>query len=364
MLKIMIAAGLAIVTALGPGRPARATELTIRPALDGIFAAFRQHPLVGLGDAHGLAEEIELYRQLVRDPRFPREVGTVVLEAASATDQATLDRYIDGQNVPHAELRKVWSDVVGWGKPPAWVEGLLAAVREVNLKLPAARRIKVWAGEPPADWSAIKRREDLEPLLRQRDTYPAAVIEKHILGRGRKALVIYGALHFYAVPRRPDVPSEGNLKDLVERRAPNAFYVVHPYVGFSQPGCSADFETATAWPVGSLVTPIRGTSLEGLLLRKGCTVGRPPTVPPGAAPLAPEVLARIQGGFVRPRSGADADALLYLGPAASLTLSPDDPDLATDAVYAAEMKRRYTVAGDPEALSHLVMTPRPYSTGF
>ena len=34
---------------------ARAAEPVIRPALDGVFAAFETHPLVGLGDVHDLA---------------------------------------------------------------------------------------------------------------------------------------------------------------------------------------------------------------------------------------------------------------------------------------------------------------------
>jgi hypothetical protein len=364
MLKIMRAAGLAAITAMGLLGPARAADTTVRPALDGIFAAFQQHPLVGLGDAHGLAEEGELYRQIVRDPRFAEDVGNVVIEAASATHQATLDRYLDGRDVPRAELRKVWSDVVGWSKPPPIMYAqFLAAVREVNLKLPRAKRIKVWAGEPPADWSAIKKREDWEPLLMRRNSYPAAIIEDHILGQGKKALVIYGALHFYGMPTPPGVPPNPALKRLVERRAPNAFYVVHPYFGFSQAGCSAQFEAATAWPPGSLASPVKGTPLEGLLLRDGCTVGRPPTPPPGAPTIAPEALARIQSGFVRPMSGAEADALLYLGPAASLTLSPDDADLSTDTAYAAEIQRRHAITGGSPDL-HLVTKPRPYSTRF
>ena len=364
MLKTMRAAALAATIGLALLGPARAAETTVRPAVDGIFAAFQQHPLVGLGDAHGLAEEGELYRQLVRDPRFAKEVGNVVVEFASAAHQDTLDRYLDGQDVPRAELRKVWSDVVGWSKPPgAMYAQFLAAVREVNLKLPRAKRIKVWAGEPPADWSAIKRREDWEPLLLQRNSYPAAIIKDHILDQGKKALVIYGALHFYAFPTPAGMHPRLGLKELVERRAPNAFYVVNPYFGFFQVGCSARFEAATAWSPGSLMSPVKGTPLEGLLLRDGCTVGRPPTPAPGAPTIPPEVLARSQAGFVRLLSGADADALLCLGPAASLTLSPDDPDLSTDTVYAAEIQRRHAITdGSPDL--HLVTKPRPYSTRF
>ena len=57
-----------------------------------------------------------------------------------------LDRYLNGDDIPVAELRKVWFDTVGWASPPTVMYGkFLAVVREVNSTLPPARRIKVWA---------------------------------------------------------------------------------------------------------------------------------------------------------------------------------------------------------------------------
>jgi hypothetical protein len=49
------------------------------PAADGIFAAFATHPLVGIGEWHGLAQEADFYAALIRDPRFARDVGNIVL---------------------------------------------------------------------------------------------------------------------------------------------------------------------------------------------------------------------------------------------------------------------------------------------
>ncbi|MFL5296197.1 MAG: hypothetical protein ACJ798_07420 [Phenylobacterium sp.] len=335
----------------------------MRPALDGLFAAFRTHPIVGLGDAHGLAEEGAFYRRLVRDPRFAAQVGNLVVEFASSAHQDTLDRYVAGEDVPRAELRWVWSDVVGGSitATALMYQELLAEVRAVNQHLPPARRIRVWAGEPAADWSAIRTPQDLEPYLEQRDASADAVIEREVLGRAKKAVVIYGALHFFHLPTPPGLPASSSLKARVERAHPGAVYVVIPYFGFVQPECSASFEAATRWPADSLVAPVTGTSLEALLTRPGCPVIRPPRPAPGAQPMAPEVLAQIQAGFVRPASGADADALLYLAPAASLTTSPNDPDLKTDPAYSAEMARRAPIIGfPPDFANHLATGPRPY----
>jgi hypothetical protein len=195
----------------------------------------------------------------------------------------------------------------------------------------------------------------------QRDPFAASVIERQILARGKKALVIYGALHFYPLPTPPGIPPNPGLRGRVEQTRPGSFYVVHPYFGFFQPGCSSAFEAETRWPPGSLIAPVKGTALQALLLKPGCTVSPGPSPAPGAPPMSAEDLARIRAGFVRPQSGADADALLYLGPAASLTRSPDDPDLSTDPAYAAEIRQRLAiVGGPPDYLDRLVREPRPY----
>jgi hypothetical protein len=352
------AVGFAILSGLsGLARPGHAAEVRVRPAADGIFAAFKKYPLVGLGDAHGLAEEGEFYGQLIRDPRFAAEVGNVVFEVASSSHQATLDRYLNGEDVPRAELRKVWSDAIGWVTPPSVMyQEFLAAVRAANLKLPPQRRIKVWAGGPPAGWGAIKTRDDFSLILDQRDVFAAELIERQILARGKKALVIYGGLHFVPLPS-PPFPADAGLKKQVERKRPGAFYVVWPYFGFWRSDCSAGFEAQTRWPPGSLVTPVKGTFVEALMQRPGCTV----FPPPAASPPLPEAAARVQAAFARLHSGAEADALLYLAPAAGLTLSPDDPDLTTDPAYAAEIRRRLPITGGPpDFMNRLVRERRPY----
>jgi hypothetical protein len=69
----------------------------VSPALDGIFAASKSHPLVGLGETHRRAQEIDFYTALIRDPRFTREVGNVVVEFGSASHQRIIDRYVEGE---------------------------------------------------------------------------------------------------------------------------------------------------------------------------------------------------------------------------------------------------------------------------
>ena len=204
-----------------------------RPAIDGIFEAFQTHPLVGLGEHHSVAQELEFYNTLVRDPRFAAEVGNVVVEFGGAAHQDIIDRYVNGDEVPYTELRKVWTDTVGWlpvvtriGYP-----AFFAQVRETNLALPPAKRIHVWLGEPVIHWENLKSQADWKLLDRTRDSHPAALIERQILARNKKALIIYGAGHFWpavAGPVGEKLDAAGwrpnTWRSLIDRDHPGALF--------------------------------------------------------------------------------------------------------------------------------------------
>jgi len=125
---------------------------------------------------------------LIRDPRFAQEVRTVVVEFGTATHQDILDRYINGGAVSFPELRSVWSDAVG-AEPTITGLGyanVFAQVRTTNLSLPPEERIRVWLGEPVLDWATVKTEEDIRPAMAQRDGYPAAIVKREILAKGKE----------------------------------------------------------------------------------------------------------------------------------------------------------------------------------
>lgn len=344
------------IAATAQGKP---RTPSVQGAADGIFAAFRQHPIVMLGDAHHLAQEGAFYAALVRDPRFAEEVGNLVVEFGGAAHQDTVNRYVNGENVPYAELRRVWTDVVGWEAPPSQMyTKLLATVRAVNSRLPPARRIVVWLGEPPIDWAKVHSFDDLDPYMRERDSYPADLINHSILDRGRRALVIYGWPHFLP-PRPSDSPFGLNMRDRVEREHPGSTYVVYPYAGFSGSSCTRRFERlASNWKAPALVAPLSGSSLGSLTFRCLPAVG----VHPSDASAA----ARI----IRALSRATVDGVLYLGPADTLLHDADNPDLFMDPAYVAEWNRERACCFPPEiatidadkVLRENTTVPRRYET--
>jgi hypothetical protein len=293
---------------------------TVTSAADGIFAAFQTHPLVGLGDQHGLAQEEDFYAALIRDKRFAANVGNVVVEFGDAAQQDTLDRYLAGEDVPYEQLRKVWSDTVGW-IPTVVALGYMnfyAQVRAVNEELPPEQRIHVWLGDPPIDWSKIQDKGDFFKILDKRNHYPADLINAQILAKKKKALVIYGTFHFYG---------DKTLRGLVELNHPGVFFLVTPYTGFIEKSCSDTFERgAQDWPRPALAATVHDSTLKGLLRAPGCHFLSASDF--GFSPSMTEAeKAKELADMEERSSGVAGNALLYLGPAVTLTHSPLSPDL-------------------------------------
>ncbi len=385
------AAAVLLATALcSPGlaqvavQPAAQTAgATVEPALDGLFRAFQRHPVVALGDAHGLREQMEFYAAIVRDPRFARDVGNVVVEFGASSQQSVIDRYVAGETVPYAELRKVWNDTIGWAPPPALVGFVkfFAAVREVNKSLPPDGRIKVWLGEPPLDWAAATG-DDFRAAIGARGTHPAALIRDRILANGEKTLVIYGLGHI----------GSGGLKGRVEAAHPDAMFAILPYAPPLQyPGCAPLLpQVAAIWPAPALATrgPGSGPGSEpGDCFTLVPPIGPPPGLPsggPGSGPGGPPPGGPPPGGpGAGPHAGPGGpvpagpppggpgpgplrgpppplvgDAILFLAPLDKLAQGPQGPfeqiaqgrflpDYLFDAELRAELRRRGAVGALP-----------------
>jgi hypothetical protein len=325
-------------------------------AIDGVLTAFRNRPLVGIGEHHGLAQQSAFYAELVRDPRFARDVGNVVVEFGGAASQNIVDRYVAGETVHYDELRKVWTDVVGW-VPTVLDLGLIrfySAVRVANVHLPPEQRIRVWLGEPDIDWTKIKTREELNAFLGSRDTHAAKIITDNILSKNEKALVIYGTGHFL---QGLDQPS---LRDLIETDYPASLFLVVPYTGFADAASIEAFESQFgSWPTPALVSLIKGTSLQDML--PGFQVIEVSKAH-GSQELSDAQrvrLARLEIAVAE----FTADALLYLGPTASLAASPIDPSIYLDLDFLKEISRRNELLiGKPisliEAIDMAATTPR------
>jgi hypothetical protein len=154
-----------------------------------LISAFDQADIVALGEWHGrISLDSDLRIVMVRHPDFAKKVRSIVVEFASTSEQSTLDRYIRGESVSRAQLEQVWKTTTQapndiWDQPI--YADFFAAVGDVNSKLPAAARIRVFGGDAgPGD-------------NRSREAAGVSVLKEQVLQKQGQALVIYGAAHFY-----------------------------------------------------------------------------------------------------------------------------------------------------------------------
>lgn len=217
-------------------------------ATTGILKAFATHPVVAIGEMHWLREAGDFYVSLVKTPGFAERVNDIVVEFSTPRYQATLDRYVNGEDVPGAELREVWRNttkVFAWESPI--YPRLLAAVRQVNASLPRARRIRVLGGDGPIDWTAVHD-HDQWASFQPNDRYFAKTIMEQVLARKRRALVILGSNH---LTKGGDRNHEPDTTTTVEASYPRSVFVVLlAGKGYGNAAAMKDWPVASLAPVG------------------------------------------------------------------------------------------------------------------
>jgi hypothetical protein len=278
---------------VGVAAAAPAGEPAPVDAIQSIAWAFDRYPVVAIGETHWLKEAGDFYASLVRDKGFQAKVNCIVIEFGSRRSQPVVDRYINGEDVPQTELQQVWRNttkVFSWESPI--YPRLLAAVREVNQSLPAARRLRVLAGDSPIDWTKVRTQEQWASYQPNNLSF-AEVIVKEILGKKRKGLVILGSNHVTKGGDRDRVP---DTTTLVEEKHPGSVYVILMHET-KQP----------MWKVPALI-PIAGTWLSAV-------------------------------SFGKRKLGDAGDAILYLGPSLNRA-DPDWDSYTRDPDYLKELDRR------------------------
>jgi len=102
-----------------------------------LLAVFGTHPLVALGERHDSKQDRELEMNLLRHPGFADKVQNIVLECGNSMYQGTLDRYVDGEDIPPEQIQQVWryttQSPVG-GTDFSACESIIREVRSINRK--------------------------------------------------------------------------------------------------------------------------------------------------------------------------------------------------------------------------------------
>jgi hypothetical protein len=302
------------------------------PAIPAILAAFDKYEVVGMPEGHGMEDEDHFILSLVRNPAFSEKVNDIEVECGNSLYQPILDRYIAGENVPFAEVRKVWRNTTQttcgtW----AFFEQFFPLVRAINQKVRGERRLRVLAGDPPIDWDQIKGPDDAGKFG-DRDVTIASVMEKEVLSKHRKALMLFGTFHLFHGVR--------SAVSIYEKDYPDVTFVISDLGIFGADSPTLSSSPFAAWPVPSLARA-KSTWLGGLdlahflpaptMIDKDCKVHT----------AFPKGLQRPMEDYV--------NAFLYLGPE-GLRLKEKMPgDVALDADYMKELERRDGLSGFPSA---------------
>ena len=132
-----------------PTRPA----IKPMPAITGLLEQFAAHPLVALGEMHGLQEEADFITALLHHPAFPATVQVIVVEFGNARHQAVVDRFVASEPVAAWDLRPVWRDFIGWGFDHPIYEPIVAA-KHLNScgSFPALAKWTTFLVQLQCDW--------------------------------------------------------------------------------------------------------------------------------------------------------------------------------------------------------------------
>jgi hypothetical protein len=323
--------------------PPAPTHAQRQDPIDAIVAAFRTHDIVALGEgSHGNEQGHAVRRRLVQDPRFGDLVDDIVVEFGNARYQDLIDRFVRGATINDSMLRQIWQNTTQ--AHPVWdvpiYEDFFRAVRDVNALHPERRPIRILLGDPSFDWDSVQtaeewreRRESAGPV----DAHALSVIQREVIAKQRRALLIYGDMHLvrrdpFGVTDSPESIVAG-LERVAQKRAFSIW--THTSGG----DLAALQKSVATWPVPSL-TPLHGSVL-------------------GAADFAfyyPHEMF-INNRAVKSMPGLrmenEFDALLYLGSHSNITFSKLPRSLCEDAAYM-EMRfarmallPRFPGGGDP-----------------
>jgi hypothetical protein len=334
MMRFCCLAVLAVMT-LQPvnGQPASAAaEPVAEPAITAILTAFDRYDVVGMPASHGLKDLDDLLLALVRNPLFSKKVNDIEIECGNSLYQDVLDRYTSGADVPFREVQKVWRNT---SQPACGLSGfyeqIVPLVRAINRKLPSEKALRVLCGDPPLDWDRIRNAEDLRKavLSLRRDTSIASVVEKEVLARHRKALLLAGTFHL--------LHRVGAIA-MYETRYPNSTFVISELGTFGTDLTDPASSPLAAWPIPA-VARIQGTRLGKLDLSSFLP-----------APMIVDQDCNPHNDFPAPlRKPVEQlfDAVLYLGPQDLRLWEKVPADIVLDRDYMNERRRRAALPASP-----------------
>jgi hypothetical protein len=297
------------------------------PVVAAIAKQFDKHPLIMFGELHRSIEIHAFLQQMLRDAVFICRADDIVVEFGNSRLQALADAYVSGGDVTAVQLQSVWRETsppLTWNSPV--YRQVFETVRDINSKHLCKHSLRILLGDPPLDWSKVKTAKDYEPFT-DRDGSYADVVEREVLAKHHRALLIAGELHaMKQIPKDlQDSPDDTTVASLIERKHPGALFCI-----VSVPLPNAAKALGMGAPPSFRI--VRGSPLEHVdfqLTEEDITVTQ--------VSVAGEQVWKIEPDKGWPRMGKVVDGLVYLGGNHSLYPSPS---IYQDPAYQQELRRR------------------------
>jgi hypothetical protein len=333
-------------------------QVAAAKALDpigGIVDGFKTHDVVALGEGdHGNEQGAAFRAKLYRDPRFQAVVNDIVVESGNGRHQAMMDRYIAGETVPEKELRMAWLETTQPNE--VWdcdiYADMFRTIREINQKLPKAKQLRVLLGDTPYPHDPAK------PPTPRTDSFPAELIQREVITKKHKALVVYGEMHYLRrqpqppppMPGQAVRPPSGTIVSLLEKAGVKVFSVwTFTALGAELPTLQLDIAT---WKKPSL-TLIKDTTLGTAPFTFYYPKGSGMMMRPGPNGPVMVDLGEAIGGTMQEQF----DAVLYLGPKTEITYCKLPKSLCEDSEYVEMRAARLSAMRRPPGASTTGSTP-------
>jgi hypothetical protein len=314
-------------------KSAAGDDLKPQDAVPAVLDALQRFSLVALAERHLLQEWHDFAAALLLHPELPGRLTDIVVEFGNALYQDTADRYVvELKPVALAELQNIWRYTIGgnvlWDAPV--YAQFFRTVRAVNQRRPAERRLRVLLGDPPFDHRKVRTKADLayaQSMVEQRDSHFADVVQREVLNKNRRALLVAGSAHLLRGIKVRVAADRLNAASMLAARFGESLFVIDPLILPPDPPRDPLSRRVMAsiakWPRPALAI-LKGTWL-------GATTESVRPWINSSAHLA----AKPEGA----RYDAQADAVLYLGPGELLTASQADASLYGSGEYVEELRR-------------------------
>ncbi|WP_293909010.1 hypothetical protein [Deinococcus sp.] len=319
--------------------------------IQAVIKLFDRTPLVALGEVHGVNELHAFFRALVADPGFGRNVNAVVVEFGNARYQAVADAFVLGtRHVPDDELRQIWRNTTQSGLTDVWdapvYERFFRAVRAANRARPAGQAaMRVVLADPPIDWTRINSTKDYVRFV-DRDGFYARTVEREILAKHQRALLIAGLGHVARLSPSNFNPS-GTAIEQIQRRYPGSVTVLMPYLGFPR-------------HLQEKARQLEQMPAPQLIMTHSTWLGKLSAAEVLEGP--PEAPLNMSEGLGQRLLQTVVDGVLVLGRPSTFTISIPDPALYKNPRYAAEVLRRRQIFKEIMDMRGDFLTAKPASS--